>query len=117
MIDDFLDLLAFILKGIGAMLAICFIFFLVGLSIYGIYNMFQTPEDKAKYRQAEIDRATPKLYAVTDGCSVYRWYADGHAHYFTKCQDKVTTEANHSEYCGKACTRTVTETIETKRAK
>ena len=47
-----------------------------------------------------------------DGCKVYRFY-DGNYHYVTKCGDKVTTQKNWDESCGKACTRHKTEDITT----
>jgi hypothetical protein len=47
-----------------------------------------------------------------DGCKVYRFY-DGNYHYITKCGDRVTTQKNWDESCGKACTRHKTEDITT----
>jgi hypothetical protein len=47
-----------------------------------------------------------------DNCKVYRFY-DRDYHYITKCGDKVITEKNWDEYCGKACTRHRTENITT----
>ena len=47
-----------------------------------------------------------------DGCKVYRFY-DGNYHYVTRCGDKVTTQKNWDESCGKACTRHRTEDITT----
>ena len=47
-----------------------------------------------------------------DGCKVYRFY-DGNYHYVTRCGEKVTTQKNWDEYCGKACTHHRTENITT----
>jgi len=45
-----------------------------------------------------------------DDCKIYRFY-DGNYHYVTRCGDKVTTQKNWNESCGKACTRRKTEEL------
>jgi hypothetical protein len=50
----------------------------------------------------------PQVVQEIDGCKIYRFY-DGNYHYVTRCGDKVTTQRNWSESCGKACTRRKTE--------
>ena len=47
-----------------------------------------------------------------DGCKVYRFF-DGSYHYITRCGDKVTTQKNWDESCGKACTKHRTEELVT----
>jgi len=47
-----------------------------------------------------------------DNCKVYRFW-DREYHYITKCGDKVTTQKNWDENCGRACTRHRTEDITT----
>ena len=54
----------------------------------------------------------PQVIQEMDGCKVYRFY-DGNYHYVTRCGDKVTTQKNWDEYCGKACTRHRTEELVT----
>ena len=63
------------------------------------------------------DEAIAKNHAMQviqtfDNCKVYRFY-DREYHYITKCGDKVTTQKNWDESCGKACTRHRTEDITT----
>ncbi|HJV52767.1 MAG TPA: DUF4884 domain-containing protein [Noviherbaspirillum sp.] len=45
-----------------------------------------------------------------DGCAMYRFYDEGYYRYFAKCgkQQQVTEE--HSETCGKGCTRRIQTT-------
>lgn len=45
-----------------------------------------------------------------DDCKIYRFY-DGNYHYVTRCGDKVTTQKNWNESCGKACIRRKTEEL------
>ena len=53
-----------------------------------------------------------QIISEIDGCKVYRFY-DNNYHYVTRCGDKVTTQKNWSEYCGKGCTRRKTEELVT----
>ena len=85
---------------------------LIGFVIYEGFQLMLTPEQKEKNRQQEVYEATPHVYATVDGCTVYTWH-NGYQHYFTRCENKTTTEGHHREYCGKACSRDVKEIIET----
>jgi len=78
---------------------------------YAIWWFVTTPSEEIK--AVRLAEATPRLFAEVDDCKVYTWFADGHNHYFTRCLTKVTTESKYNEYCGKACSRKRTETIET----
>lgn len=51
------------------------------------------------------------LLFVNEGCSVYRFYDDGRHHYYTNCSGTLTTR---TESCGKNCTKTVNDDIETR---
>jgi hypothetical protein len=118
MIEDIKELLTGTITVIGMFawaIFVMVILFLLGWGIYEIFNSQRTPEQIEAQRLADIAERTPHFYSKVDGCTVYIWYNNGHNHYFTKCDNtnKVVTESNHSEYCGKACTKTVTEKIET----
>ena len=88
----------------------------IGLGIYGIYQFTKSPEQVAADKKQEAYESTPHVYSQVDGCTVYIWRNGGYNHYFTKCDNtnKVVTQSAHGESCGKACTRTITEKIETK---
>lgn len=85
----------------------------IGLAVYGIYDFFKSPEQREKDRQQDVYEATPHVYSQVDGCTVYTWKANGNHHYFTRCGNKVTTEGNRSESCGKGCSKNVKEIIVT----
>lgn len=94
------------------------VFILMGLVAGGILGVISfanwisdTPENRKAAAQARI----PKIYSKVDGCTVYIWNNDGRNHYFTKCDNtnKVITENSWTENCGKACSKTVVEKIET----
>lgn len=59
-----------------------------------------------------VQERKPQVVQEIDGCKIYRFY-DGNYHYVTRCGDKVTTQKNWSESCGKACTRRRTEELVT----
>lgn len=72
-------------------------------------------------RQAETSSQTsnPEVKVETlfrhDGCTVYRFRDGGNDHYYVRCSDGyVRADTSISESCGKACTRTRVEGIETK---
>jgi hypothetical protein len=118
MIESIKELIGCTLQAVGMLLWACFVMVLLACLGWGAYEVFKTtytPEQQEARRLADIAEHTPHFYSKVDGCTVYIWYNDGHNHYFTKCDNtnKVITESNHSEYCGKACTKTVTEKIET----
>ena len=50
-----------------------------------------------------------------DGCTTYRFVDAGEHHYYVKCSDsnKVTTISTKTESCGKNCTRSYDENIDT----
>ena len=119
MIEDIKDLIKETFYVIGMLFWVCFVFFIVVAIGWGIFMLFinatKTPEQREEMRKAEIAERTPHVYSKVDGCTVYIWNNGGHNHYFTKCDNtnKVVTESNHTESCGKACSKTVTEKIET----
>jgi hypothetical protein len=87
----------------------------IGVGIYGLYETTLTPEQREANRQADIAERTPHVYSKVDNCTVYIWRNGSYNSYFTKCDNtnKVVTEFSHSENCGKACTKKVTEKVET----
>jgi hypothetical protein len=50
-----------------------------------------------------------------DGCKVYRFYDDGRNRYFTNCDGRTISE--HTENCGRNCTKTLSDDIETRNLK
>lgn len=87
-----------------------------GLAIFGMVSCAQSDWYRAHRAEQAADlaaRQTPHVIREVDGCKVYAFEADGRMRYFTRCPgDRTTTESSWSESCGKACTRTRTETIE-----
>ena len=78
----------------------------IGLGVVFLVEVFgPTDEQLAQMHKTQI-------ISEMDGCKVYRFY-DGNYHYVTRCGDKVTTQKNWSEYCGKACTRRRSEELVT----
>ena len=78
----------------------------LGLGVLFLAEVFgPTDEQLAQMHKTQI-------ISEMDGCKVYRFY-DGNYHYVTRCGDKVTTQKNWSEYCGKACTRRKSEELVT----
>jgi len=74
--------------------------------IIGVMSLFgPSHEDIAKAHAMQVVQEL-------DGCKVYRFY-DRDYHYITRCGEKVTTQKNWDEYCGKACTHHRTENITT----
>ena len=118
MIEDIKELIKGTFYVIGMffwMIAVGGILVVIGFGIYGAFKATRSPEQLEETRKAEIAERTPHVYSKVDGCTVYIWNNGGHNHYFTKCDNtnKVVTESNHTESCGKACSKTVTEKIET----
>jgi hypothetical protein len=87
----------------------------IGVGIYYAFESTLTPEQKEAERRADIAERTPHMYSKVDGCTVYIWRNGSYNSYFTKCDsmNKVVTEFSHGESCGKACTKKVTEKVET----
>lgn len=49
-----------------------------------------------------------------EGCVVYRFRDSGRARYYVRCASgDATTSSSHTETCGKNCTTTFTEEIQT----
>ena len=116
--DNFKDLISGTLGAIGMILWILFVIAALGGIGVGIYSLFEstlTPEQRESQRQADIAERTPHFYSKVDNCTVYIWRNGSYNSYFTKCDttNKVVTEFSHSENCGKACTKKVTEKVET----
>ena len=78
----------------------------IGLGVVFLKGVFG-PSDEQIAQQRK-----PQVVQEIDGCKIYRFY-DGNYHYVTRCGDKVTTQKNWSEYCGKACTRRKSEELVT----
>jgi len=94
-------------------LLLIMVFGITLMGLWGLVSLFTSESEESKEKR--IAETKPHVYAEVDGCTVYKWLADGRNHYFTRCSTKVTTESKYSEYCGKACSRERTETIETER--
>ena len=116
--QDFKDLIG----GTAQVLGMVFWFFLVmavlagiGVGVYSLFEATLTPEQLEARHQADIAERTPHFYSKVDNCTVYIWRNGSYNSYFTKCDNtnKVVTEFSHSENCGKACTKRVTEKVET----
>ena len=97
------DLFKSLLEGLAFLVGFCL---LVWFAIILLYMGFGPSQE-----QLAKDRLMQVIQEI-DGCKVYRFY-DGNYHYVTRCGDKVTTQKNWSEDCGKACTRRRTEDITT----
>jgi len=84
--------------------------FLAGFFVLGFIffiGLIFVPSDEAIAKNHAM-----QVIQTFDNCKVYRFY-DREYHYITKCGDKVTTQKNWDESCGKACTRHRTEDITT----
>ena len=92
-----------LVKGIAFVVAFGFIVWFIVILLYMCFGPSQ--EQLAKDRSMQVIQEI-------DGCKVYRFY-DSTYRYVTRCGDKVTTQKNWSEDCGKACTRRRTEDITT----
>ena len=91
---------------IYSILVVIVMCFLALAMAYGLWLGFGPSED-------ELERShAMQVIQEVDGCKVYRFY-DGDYHYVTRCGEKVTTQKNWDEYCGKACIRHRTEDITT----
>ena len=102
------DLIDWAIAGVIAVIAV------MGIFIFGYLLWWAVVPESEERKAIRIAEATPRVYAEVDGCTVYKWLADGRAHYFTRCPTKVTTESWHDERSGKT-TKRVSETIETER--
>ena len=116
--DDFKGLIGGTLTAVGMFLwvmLVCAILGGIGVGIYSLFESTLTPEQREANRQAGIAERTPHVYSKVDSCTVYIWRNGSYNSYFTKCDttNKVVTEFSHSENCGKACTKKVTEKVET----
>jgi len=83
---------------------------LIGFSVFGLLSLINfcfVPSNEAIAKNHAM-----QVIQTFDNCKVYRFY-DREYHYITKCGDKVTTQKNWDESCGKACTRHRTEDITT----
>jgi len=115
LIDIAKEFLGVVFGAIALLAITCAILFGIGFGIYSIFEAAKSPEQKAKEQAQEIAERTPHVYSKIDGCTVYVWKNGNYNSYFTKCDNtnKVVTEFSHGESCGKACTKKVTETVET----
>ncbi|MCA0188092.1 MAG: hypothetical protein LCH90_19275 [Proteobacteria bacterium] len=70
-----------------------------------------------KQAQAEARRKDriPRFYSdAPDGCKIFTFKPENRWLYFTRCPGaKTSTETTWTESCGKNCTRTASQTIET----
>ncbi len=66
------------------------------------------PVSSSRTDNAEV--GLDKLF-THDGCSVYRFYDAGHFHYWADCRGTVSTA--YVQNCGKNCTRTVRDELQT----
>ena len=72
---------------------------LIGFSVLGLLSLINdcfVPSDEAIAKNHAM-----QVIQTFDNCKVYRFY-DREYHYITKCGDKVTTQKNWDESCGKA---------------
>jgi hypothetical protein len=116
--EGFKELVIVTAGGVGILLWACLVIAILGGIGYGAYCLFETtltPEQREEQRLADIAERTPHVYSKVDGCTVYIWKNGSYNSYFTKCDsnNKIVTEFSHSESCGKACTKKVTEKVET----
>jgi hypothetical protein len=116
--QDFKDLISGTLTALGMLFWVLFVCAILGGLGIGVYCLFEstlTPEQREAQRQADIAERTPHVYSKVDNCTVYVWRNGSYNSYFTKCDNnnKVVTEFSHGESCGKACTKKVTEKVET----
>lgn len=116
--ESFKELLQGTAVAVGFLLWACLIMGLVALGGWGVYAVFETTKSSEQLeaeRQYRIEQQTPRVYSKVDGCTVYIWNNDSRNHYFTKCDNsnKVVTESSWRESCGKACSKTIVEKIET----
>jgi len=91
---------------IYSILVVVVMCFLAWAMAYGLWLGFGPSKEEREKSHAM------QVIQEIDGCKVYRFY-DGNYHYVTRCGDKVTTQKNWDESCGKACTRHRTEDITT----
>ena len=91
---------------IYSILVVVVMCFLAWAMVYGLWLGF-VPSNEAIAKDHAM-----QVIQTFDNCKVYRFY-DREYHYITKCGDKVTTQKNWDENCGKACTRHRTEDITT----
>jgi len=91
---------------IYSILVVVVMCFLAWAMAYGLWLGFGPSKDERERSHAM------QVIQEVDGCKVYRFY-DGDYHYMTRCGEKVTTQKNWDEYCGKACIRHRTEDITT----
>ena len=91
---------------IYAILVVGVMCFLAWAMAYGLWLGFGPSKEERERSHAM------QVIQEVDGCKVYRFY-DGDYHYVTRCGEKVTTQKNWNENCGKACTRHRTEDITT----
>lgn len=70
--------------------------------------------EAAQEAEAKKRRETPRVIREADGCKVYQFEAGGHTRYFTRCPgSQVNTHWQRTESCGKGCSRTISESIDT----
>lgn len=114
----FKELVSLTVGAVALIMWVCLVFLIIAMIGWGIFilcDATQTPEQREQQRLADIAERTPHVYSKVDNCTVYIWKNGSYNSYFTKCDNtnKVVTEFSHSENCGKACTKKVTEKVET----
>jgi hypothetical protein len=66
---------------------------------------------ESSHRSSNSNFQVEKLFEY-DGCTMYR-FKDVRYRYFARCPGAVKVMSEHTESCGKSCTRTVNDDIET----
>lgn len=69
-------------------------------------------EKKAESAERVNSQFTVEKLFTNNGCTIYRFY-DGRNHYYSDCRGSVSN--SWTERCGKGCTRTIDEDVETVR--
>jgi len=92
-----------ILYSVGIVFVMCFFAWAIAFVLWLGFGPSKAESER---------RHAMQVVQELDGCKVYRFY-DKDYHYITRCGEKVTTQKNWDEYCGKACTHHRTENITT----
>lgn len=94
--------------GIGVFLAATVVFAVWAISFHDLRTppIATTPTNNAAI---PVD----KLF-THEGCTVYRFRDAGYSHYYAKCAGgTASTDTAYSETCGKGCSKTVVDRIQT----
>jgi hypothetical protein len=80
--------------------------------LLGLILLSSCAKDPVSTSQTDNSNVPVALLFTNKECSVYRFYDDGHYHYYTDCSGTSTT---YTTSCGKNCTKTINDDINTGR--